>query len=490
VSDAERTLLGCRRVVLPDDESTSGHQVGPAAVEVDPETGTIDAVYPLPEGSAYRAALEELAADLGSEVDDLGDHLLTPAFIDAHTHLGLVVLRGTGVEEASAGDVVEDLFYRFEHLLSAEDVDCFVRMGAYEALLSGTGLVWDHYFFGETCARALADVGLTAVVAPTLEDVFGPQTEQVEAQLEATVALATGSAPPGIFAALGAHATDTVSLSLWERVAELAETHQLPVHAHLAQSLGEVERTREREGCTPVELIERAGVLQRAPSALFVHDLYVTRDELARLAAAEAYVQMGFCPRSQRIFAFPADPSLWEAAGLDWSLGTDCPASNDAASMAREITALAGLRGHNTAQYTEYEAFVDGGGPAAVWEARQGDHAAVAENIAPAELLSHAWEVPGDLHPGFQAGVIAPGALANLVLWDVNHPAMWPCESPLRALAYSAPTAAIRHVMTNGRWRGARGDFARSIIDTSDYRAVVTEATARRNVLLQKSGLR
>ena len=122
--------------------------------------------------------------------------------------------------------------------------------------------------------------------------------------------------------------------------------------------------------------------------------------------------------------------------------------------------------------------------------ARQGDHPTVAENIAPSELLSHAWEVPGDLHPGFQAGVIAPGALANFVLWDMNHPAMWPSESPLRALAYCAPTAAIRQVMTHARWRGSRGDFARSIIDTEDYRAVLAEATARRSVLLQKSGLR
>jgi len=474
-------------VVLSEGE---GLVIAPAAVEVDPVTGCIAAVHPLPEGDTYSEALTRLAGELGATVDDLGDALLSPAFVDVHTHLGLVVLRGTGVQEASAGDVVEDLFYRFEHLLSAEDVDCFVRMGAYEALMSGTGLVWDHYFYGETVAKALSDVGLTAVVAPTLEDVFGPQTGQVEAQLEATLALANGQAPPGVFAALGPHATDTVSLGLWERVAELAEAHQLPVHAHLAQSLGEVERTRGREGCTPVELLERSGVLDRAPAALLVHDLYVTQAELERIAATQAYVQMGFCPRSQRIFAFPADPGLWDAAGLDWSLGTDCPASNDAASMAREVTALAGIRGHHTSASAAYRAFVAGGDPEAVWSGRQAAHPQIAAQVAPEELLSRAWSVPGRLHPKVHAGVIAPGALANLVLWDMEHPAMWPSESPLRALAYSAPTAAITQVMTRGQWRGTRGDFARSLIDTEEYRAVLAEATARRSVLLRKSGLR
>ena len=487
MSSDERILLGCRRTALSEER---GLTLAPAALELDCSSGLIDAVYPLPEGSAYGEALSQLSEELGAPADDLGDKVLTPAFVDVHTHLGLVVLRGTGVEEASAGDVVEDLFYNFEHLLSREDVDCFVRMGAYEALLSGTGLVWDHYFFGDTVARALSEVGLCGVVAPTLEDVFGPQTGQVEAQVEATIALATGQAPKGIFAALGPHATDTVSLGLWERVAELAEAHHLPVHAHLAQSLGEVERTRAREGCTPVELLERSGVLARAPAALLVHDLYVTRAELERLAAAEAYVQMGFCPRSQRIFAFPADPRLWDAAGLDWALGTDCPASNDTASMPHEMSALAGLVGHNTSASQAYRDFLDGGDPSEVWALRQGAHAEVAQQVSPAALLSRAWSVPGALHPHFQAGVIAPGALANLTLWDSEHPAMWPCESPLRALAYSAPTAAIQQVMTRGQWRGARGDFQRSIVESEDYRAVLAEATARRSVLLSKAGLR
>ena len=487
MSADERVVLGCRRTVLSEEGALV---VAPAAIEVDGATGVIDALYPLPEGAAYADSLAQLSEDLDAPVDDLGDALLTPAFVDVHTHLGLVVLRGTGVEEASAGDVVEDLFYSFEHLLSPEDVDCFVRMGAYEALLNGTGLVWDHYFYGETVARALSEVGLCGVVAPTLEDVFGPQTQQVEAQLEATIALASGQAPPGIFAALGPHATDTVSLGLWEQVAQLAEAHHLPIHAHLAQSLGEVERTRAREGCTPVELLERSGVLASAPTALLVHDLYVTRDELTRLAQAKAYVQMGFCPRSQRIFAFPADPRLWDAAGLDWALGTDCPASNDTASMTHELSALAGLVGHQTSATPAYQAFLDGGDPGEVWAARQRAHAEVADQVSPSALLSRAWSVPGDLHPQVRAGVIQPGALANFILWDTEHPAMWPCESPLRALAYSAPSAAIQQVMTRGQWRGTRGEFQRSIVDTEDYRAVFAEATARRSVLLYKAGLR
>ena len=93
-------------------------------------------------------------------------------------HLGLVMLRGTGVQAASAGNVVEDLIYKAESHLEAADIAAFVRMGAYEALLSGTGLVWEHYFEGAVLAETLREMGLCAVVGPTLEDRGGPAADQ------------------------------------------------------------------------------------------------------------------------------------------------------------------------------------------------------------------------------------------------------------------------------------------------------------------------
>lgn len=453
-----------------------GPHVAPASLEIDAATGQIESVAELSE-EEYRSASS------GGGCDDIGDDLLSPAFVDAHVHLGLTQLRGTGVQEASRGNVVEDLFYRVESKLTAEDVRALVRMGAYEALLSGTGLVWDHYFYGEAMAEAFRDVGLCAVVGPTLEDVGGPGTGAWETQLEATERLSQRDGADGIWAALAPHATDTVSGSLWRRVADVAERLQLPVHAHLAQSVEELARVREREGTTPVELLRRSGVLDAAPASLLVHALFLTQRELEVLAKHP--VTLGWCPRSQQVFAFPADPGLWERVGLPWFLATDCAASNDATSIPRELAVAAALRGEHIARKPTYRDFLAGKATGEeVWELRQQAHAANARRRDAADLLRHVWELPGALHPAFRAGVIADGALANLVLWDTGHPAFWPAEDPLRALVYSAPVPAIRQVMTAGVWRGERDDFQRSIRRSDAYLAAKEEATGRRRALL------
>ena len=157
----------------------------------------------------------------GMEVLDLGQHLLTPTFVNGHTHLSMSAFRGIGLD-AMAGNIVEDLYFKLESNLSAEDVRAFTRMGAYDALLSGVGTVWDHYYYGHAVADALVDVGLTGIVGPTLQDIGGPGVQQLSEQLDATIQIAESETyqKQGIVAALAPHATDTVSDALWGQIAE------------------------------------------------------------------------------------------------------------------------------------------------------------------------------------------------------------------------------------------------------------------------------
>jgi 5-methylthioadenosine/S-adenosylhomocysteine deaminase len=430
-------------------------------------------------GPTIMEVVEEGAAHEPFDGVDLRSQLLSPAFINAHTHLSMNAFRGIGGVASFAENVVEELYYRIETSLTAEDVAAFTRMGAIESMLSGVGLVWDHYYFGRTVADTLAEMGLAAVVAPTLQDINGPGRDQLEAQLEATISIDddAGLNESGVVAALGPHATDTVSETLMLRAAGIASERDLPVHAHVAQSHREYQRSIERSGVSPVRALSRSGLLAAAPKMLLVHGIFISREELQLLDAQRH--ALGFCPYSAVQFCFPANVKAWEEAKIPWIAATDCAASNDSMNVQKELRWIGGLRGGATSQSEAYEQFFDGGDAAAAEERRRRDFASYQRFCDPRFLLSRVWSVPGSLHPKMPAGVLAAGHLANFIAWDTDHPSFWPGEDPLRALALNDTTAAIDAMMVAGRWVGERGHFHSSIVRSAAYREVCDEATQR-----------
>ena len=154
--------IAARNVVLG---ARAPRRIVPAIVTVD--GSTISEVSPIPEPD-YAEVVRQTPG-----VVDLGDRLLSPAFINGHTHVVLGFLRGA-TRAAADGNVVEDLFFRLESRLTPGDSAAFARMGAYECLLHGQALVWDHYYHSEAVADAAAEVGLSVVMAPTLQDLGGP----------------------------------------------------------------------------------------------------------------------------------------------------------------------------------------------------------------------------------------------------------------------------------------------------------------------------
>ena len=306
-------------------------------------------------------------------------------------------------------------------------------MGCWEAMLAGTGCVWEHYYFGEAIADAFMDTGITGTIAPTLQDLSGPGLSLAgcgwEDTLRTTMAIHCNETlrSKGIVAALGPHATDTVSPCLWQAVAEAAAGWGLPIHAHVSQSIEEFERIRERHGKSPVELLKDAGVLDSSASMLMVHSMFLSKRDLALLQPGKHV--LGLCPASAVQFGFPCNYAGWREAGLTVALGTDAACSNDNMDVQGELRLLAGggvFGVWSSAQHSEF--FGDGSdaAAAAVQAKRQELLAAGADWNKPSELLQCVTTVPGALHQGLAVGSIREGALANLLFVRLDHPNMWP----------------------------------------------------------------
>lgn len=467
------TRIRCQRVVLPTADGR--HRI--AAADLTLEHGRI-------------VAVDEWSSPPDVPIDeDLGALLLTPAFLNPHTHLCLSAVRGLNVEQYAGGNMVEDLFFHLERALLPEDVRAFSRMAALECLMQGTAVVWDHYYHADRVAQGCVDAGLGAVISPALQDLHGPGSEEHEEALALTASLALDKelAREGILAATGPHATDSVSDALLARAVDLSDRLHLPLHMHVAQTPEEVSRSFERHGTTPLQHLLDTGLLASGVPFNLVHAIYVTPDELSRLPQG---VTLTLCPFSQQQFAFPAPVHLWEEAGVPWTVATDCGASNDGMGVHRELRYLLGRPTRALAHSEPFEAWClapSADSAAAMHRARNRQRDAAATWEDPSWLLSRLWDIPGRLHPSGVMGRIEPGAWAHLALWDPAHPSLWPGTDPLRGLAFGDPLPALQQVMVAGNWRGVRGQFASSLWEQARANDWAREAEARRAAWLRRA---
>jgi len=471
----------------------SDHVLTSAAAEPRPlaigVTGAV--ITELADAKAVRAAAAtRVDADTSggqAEVLDFGARPLLPSFVNAHVHLGMAPLRGITSRRSRSGNVVSDVFFEVERHLSSDDVFAFTRLGAFESLLSGVGEVWDHYYHGEAVARALLEVGLSGVVAPTLQDISGPFASAWEAQLEATRRIhdSPAFAEAGIFAALGPHASDTVSDSLFERAAALSHRFDLPVHLHLAQSAEET-----RVGSGSAALVARVSQLLAGCPVVMAHGLFLSRADVQALVRADW--TLAACPLSQVQFGFLSAIVDWQRSGGRLAVGTDCVASNDALSVQRELPWLAAQGALATSFGRERETLLTGGELFEV-EALEGARKLGGQGgaIDGTELLGLGLGegLPSAGSRALRRGSIELGAAANFQVLDPDAPELFPDGDLPRRLAYGDTSGALHAMIVAGRMVGKAGAFRASLIQSLHYREAREEAVRRRAELWSRAGL-
>jgi len=280
-------------------------------------------------------------------------------------------------------------------------------------------------------------------------------------------------------------------MQLWQTIAATAAAEMLPIHSHVAQSIEEFQRIRERHGCTPVELLEKSGVLSANAKMLLVHSMFISQSDLNKLDP-DKHV-LGLCPASAVQFGFPCHYPAWRANGLQVALGTDAACSNDNMDVQGELRLLAGGGVFGVWSSQQSAEFLQGGSDAqaaGVQAVRQELLRASSEWNKPVELLKTVTSVPGSLHPALPVGAIRSGALANLLFVRLDHPNMWPSLAPLRGVCFSSLAPAIDGLMVAGKWVGQRGNFHQSVVRSERYERHRQEADRRFADLLVRAGIR
>lgn len=380
------------------------------------EDGVIDEV--MPAGA--------VAAESGIEELDATGLIAVPGLINSHTHSPMVMMRGAA-EDVSIDDWFNRKVWPMEMNLTPERVRAGARLACAEMLLAGVTTFVDHYFHADQIAAAAMELGIRADLAPTFFSSTGTDGREAAFEAAREIRALGESATPGaprVTASLGPHATYTVSEEDLSRTAEVARAEGFRIHLHAAESADQTQSSKDRLGVTPIEVLERTGVL--TAGVLIAHGCGIVDSDLPILAKHAARTTVAACPKVYLKLAMGSTTPIRQLheAGVIVGVGTDGAAVHNTLDVWESLRLLA-LTQKQREQDAEWMTISD-----TLRLATRGGAAAAGQGDA--------------------IGAIEPGRRADLALVDLSGPHCQPLHDPRAALVYSTRASDVVTVVVDG----------------------------------------
>jgi 5-methylthioadenosine/S-adenosylhomocysteine deaminase len=378
---------------------------------------------------AFVGARDELPQDMpAGKVLDAAGRLVTPGFVNVHTHAVLSLMRGIAIDMGFAPAYTRGVPHG--HDITADEAIALARLGALEAMTFGSTTMVDSYVHADVTLPAMSELGLRVWSCTRFHDVdFTRVHEGIwrhdpaigDASIAATMRLmkshhGTNNGRTNVM--LAPHAPDTCSDELLGKVAALARETGLNIWTHLSQSPLENRVIANRSGCTPTQLLERVGLL--TDKLIAAHCIYLTDDDIARIAASGMTV--AHVPKGNATGGGMSPTPKLKKAGARIALATD-NLTQDMTEAMRWALAVARIQlGSVSTEWQPEDAF------------------AMATS-AGAAVLGH----------GHDMGRLASGYLADFVVFDFRHAHLTPLLDPLGTLVHDGCGRDVEHVFVDGR---------------------------------------
>lgn len=414
-----------------------------------------------------------------AEIIDVSDRLLAPGFVNAHTHAHGALAKGLCGDRWPL-ELLLNANAAFNRGRNVEDKYLCGQLQAVELARRGCTTAFDMFAEfpvpsvegAHAIARAYADVGVRAVVAPMISDttlyqaIPGllealPEALRNEvaniraAPAETSLAVCKtlyetwpfdrGMVRPGLAPTIPLHCSD----DFLRRCAELSAEYDLPLQTHLAESRTQALSGPLRYGVSLTKHLARLGVLSQRASA--AHAIWLDADDVKLLADHGASVIHN--PLSNaRLGSGVADIRSYHDAGVNVGVGTDATNTSDSLNMfeaTRWASYLSRLR-----------------------------HVDLERWVGPEEVLAMATTgSAAAIGFGGAIGRIDIGYAADILFLDLAHITYVPLNDVMRQIVFGESGAALAGVMINGRkilWEGKM-----QTIDETALRARVEEANER-----------
>lgn len=381
------------------------------------------------------------------QVFDACEHVVLPGLVNTHHHFYQTLTR------ACTDAINKPLFPWLQSLypiwarLTPEHVYLSSQLAMAELLLSGCTTVADHHYLFpkgledaiDLQVQAANEMGVRAVLSRgsmSLGEKDGGLPPQSVVQDEDTILadcerLINTWHQPGdgamIQIALAPCSPFSVTRSIMQATAELAEKYDVLSHTHLCETHDETAFCLEKFGMRPVDYLEDTGWMNHR--SWLAHGIHFSDDEIDRLSAAG--VGVCHCASSNMILASGVCPVHGlEKAGVSVGLGVDGSASNDGSNLMQDVRMAFLLQRLNNG----------------------------AEKITHTDALR--WVTSGSAAclNRTDIGALGVGKQADLALYKLDELRFSGAQDPLAALVLCGAHKAD-FVMVAGQWRVENGEI-------------------------------
>ncbi len=403
-------ILFDRATVLPMTAAEGGVSTFEGAVGVEGNRVVLVSADPVRRD-------EFVAAHDDVRIIDCRGKLVMPGLINTHCHAAMTLQRSYA-DDITLMEWLNDYIWPFEARQTRDDVALGMTLGIVEMLLGGVTSFVDMYYHEDYCVDVVERLGIRAMLGCNYFD-----TNIVEAlpQVEAAVRRAEGC--DRIRIAVAPHAPYTVSRENLIRGKELADSLGLHFMTHLAETRDECRIIGEKYGLSPVKYLDSIGLLDERTIA--AHCIWLDDDDVELLARRRVIVSHN--PQSNMKISSGIAPvrKLLEA-GAVVTVATDGPCSNNDLDMFEEMRSAAFLQKVSTGDALTLPAY----------------ETLKLATVNGARAMGCA---EGEL------GVLKEGALADIIVIDLQKPHLQPIHHIVSNLVYCAKSSDVDTVMVDGR---------------------------------------
>jgi len=341
-----------------------------------------------------------------------------PGLINCHTHVPMTLFRGIA-EDQPLDTWLKETIWPLEAKLSPEDVYVGALLGCLEMIKNGTTCFADMYFHEDMVAKATEKSGLRAVLAEGIIEAGNKILGKKMLHKSASFAKRFhGYANGRVRTMLGPHAAYTCSPALLKKISERASELNVGVHLHLAES----KAMFKEYGSSEVEFLDKIGFLKS--HVLAAHCINLSSKDMHILSKRGVNVVHVPVANMKLGLGVAKIKDLLDL-GVNVSLGTDGPASNNSLDMFETLKIAALL---------QKLAYQD-------------------PTVMPAYEVLKMATINGAkaLGIGESMGFLEVGKKADIVLIDLSKPHLKPLHNIYANIVYSARGSDVDTVIVDGK---------------------------------------